>query len=58
MQLTQPLDVGDQVGGGVGAQIGIGLAGQRAAAARPALVEEHDPVGIWIKVTPGVWRGA
>jgi hypothetical protein len=56
MQLTQLLDVGDQVGGGVGAQIGIGLAGQRAAAARPALVEQHDPVGIWIKVTPRVRR--
>ena len=34
MELAQPLDVGDEVGGRVGAEIGVGLAGQRAGCAR------------------------
>ena len=49
---AQRFDVGDQVRGGVGAQIGIGLAGERPAAPGAALVEEHDAVGVRIEEAP------
>ena len=47
----QRLDVGDEVGGGVDAEIGIRLADQGPAAPAPALVEQHDAVGDRIEQT-------
>ena len=58
VQPAQRFDVGDQVRGGVGAQVGIRLAGQRPAAPAPALVEQHDAVGIRIEEAPLARRAA
>ena len=49
MELAQRFDVGDEMRGGVGAQIGIRHAGERPAPCGPTLVEEHYPIGIWIE---------
>ncbi len=46
----QDLDVRDQMGGGVGAQIDDRGAGVGRAAAAPALVEQHDAVGAGIEI--------
>jgi len=49
VELAQRFDVGDEMGGGVGAQVGIGRAGERSAASGSTLVEEYDPIGIRIE---------
>src|SRR5262249_15763611 len=41
---AQPLHVGDQVGGGVGAEVGGRVTRVRRAASAPSLIEEHDAV--------------
>src|SRR5215212_5972788 len=38
--------------GGVGRKIGIRLAGERKAPSAATLVEQHDPVGIRVKIAP------
>jgi hypothetical protein len=49
VELAQRFDVGDEMGGGVGAQVGIRRAGERPAASGSTLVEEYDPIGIRIE---------
>jgi hypothetical protein len=58
VELAQRFDVGDEMGGGVGAQVGIRRAGERPAASGPTLVEEHDPIGVWIEEAALAWRQA
>jgi hypothetical protein len=52
--LAQPLDVRDQVGCRVAAEVDTGLAGVRGAAAAVALVEQDDTVGTRIEKAPQV----
>ncbi len=50
--LTEQLDVGHQVGGGVGREVGVGFAGQRAAPPAAPLVEQHRSIGLGVEVPP------
>jgi hypothetical protein len=50
--LTEPLDVGNQVPRGVGAQIGSWFAGVRPALPATALIKKHDAVPSRIEETP------
>jgi hypothetical protein len=43
--LAECFDVGDQVLGGVRAEVGIRFAGERSAAPGAPLVEEYDTIG-------------
>jgi hypothetical protein len=58
MEHPQGFDIGDEMGSGIGAQVGVRLAGERPAAAAPALIEEHDPVGKRIEETSLARQGA
>jgi hypothetical protein len=49
---AQPFNVGDKVAGGVRGQVRVRVAGQRAAAATAALVEQHRPVVCRVEVGP------
>jgi len=51
-------DVRDEMGRGVGTQVGIRLAGRRPAAPAPALVEEHGTIGMRIEEASLARRGA
>ena len=50
--LTEPLDVGNQVPGGVCAQVGSRFAGVRPALAAAALIEEHDAIAFRVEQAP------
>jgi hypothetical protein len=52
MEATQRFDVGNEVRGGVGAEIGARITRQGPAAARPPLVEQHNPVNVGIEESP------
>jgi hypothetical protein len=49
VEATQRFDIGNEMRGGVGAEIGVRITGQGPAAARPALVEQHNPVDVGIE---------
>ena len=57
-QLTQSLDVGNQMRCRIGAEIGIGIACQGPAAARAALIEKHRVVKARVEEVPLTSRTA
>ena len=54
---AQALHVSDQVAGGVGRQVCVGVAGQGAAAPAPSLIEDDRPVAGGIEVPPAARGG-
>jgi len=58
LQFAQRFDIGDQIAGGVGTQVGIGLVRRRPAAAGTALIEQDHAVGVRIEVLPLPWARA
>src|SRR5262245_46391675 len=56
VQLTQRFDIGNQVRCRIGAEIGIGIACQRPATARAALIEQHRLVTARVEEAPLVGR--
>lgn len=51
-ELPQGFDIGNQVGRGVGAQIGAGFTRQGPTAPCPALIEQHGTVAFRIEEAP------
>jgi hypothetical protein len=47
--LAQELNVGDEMIGGIGGEVGVGHAGQWTTTATSALVEQNDAIFLGIK---------
>ena len=56
--LAQPLDIRDEVGGGVAREVGIRGARRRRAAPAIALIEQHDAIGGRIEQPAMPWRAS
>ena len=54
----EAFDVGDQMAGGVGRQVRVGIGGQRAAAAASPLVEQDRPVTLRVEIALRAWSSA